>query len=86
MASSDDIKNALVDIKTALVDIKDEQVNLVEAFEISNKMLTLLNASFARNARANDLNWKISANQNQIDSIKENEKSFSEESKNVVKI
>lgn len=83
MASSDDIKNALVDIKDALEDIKDEQEKVVSAFEISNKMLTLLNASYARNARANDLNWQLKANQAQINAIKSNQEIVENEDKTV---
>ena len=63
---------------TAFTDIKDEIEDLKDAVVISNthllnitKMLTLLNASSARNARANDIHWKLNANQAQLDKIAE---------------
>lgn len=71
MASSDDIKNALVDIKDALEDLKDETINIKNVLVDTNKHLTISNMAHSRNARANDISWKLSASDSQISSIAE---------------
>lgn len=75
---------------TAFEDIKDEIENLKDAVIDSNthllnitKMLTVLNMSQARNARANDLNWKLQATTEQMNILKNNQQNLQEEDANI---
>lgn len=64
LASFDSIKDEIENLKDAVIDSNTHLLNIT-------KMLTLLNASSARNARANDIHWKLNANQAQLDKIAE---------------
>lgn len=75
---------------TAFTDIKDEIENLKVAIVDSNthlenitKMLTMLNMSSARNARANDLNWKLTATNDQLNTLKQNQINIQTEDANI---
>jgi hypothetical protein len=75
---------------TAFTDIKDEIENLKDAIEDSNthlehivKMLTMLNMSSARNARANDLSWKLSATNDQLNVLKSKQVNIQTEEANI---
>lgn len=64
LASLDAIGDEIESLKNAVIDSNTHLLNIT-------KMLTLLNASSARNARANDIHWKLNANQTQLDKIAE---------------
>ena len=71
MATSDQLLTSLNDIKDEIENLKDAVIDSNTQLLNITKMLTLLNASSARNARANDNHWKLNANQAQLDKIAE---------------
>ena len=71
MATSDQLLTSLNDIKDEIENLKDAVIDSNTHLLNITKMLTLLNASSARNARANDIHWKLNANQAQLDKIAE---------------
>lgn len=71
MATSNELLNSFNGIKSEIEDLKDAVIDSNTHLLNITKMLTLLNASSARNARANDIHWKLNANQAQLDKIAE---------------
>lgn len=86
MATSDDLLNSFNNIQSEL-SILNEKI------EVSNehllnicKMLTMLNMSSARNARANDLSWKLSATTEQMAIIQNSQTSQEEQEGSITPI
>jgi hypothetical protein len=79
MASSDDLLNSFNNIQAEL-SILNQKVEVGNEHLLNIcKMLTMLNMSSARNARANDLSWKLSATTEQMAIIQNNQTSQEEE-------
>ena len=83
MATSDQLLNAFGDIRIEIELLKDSIITSNGHLENITKMLTLLNMAQARNARANDLNWKLNATTEQLSILKNNEKNLQEEESNI---
>ena len=83
MATSNQLLTAFTDIKDEIEDLKDAIVDSNTHLENITKMLTMLNMSSARNARANDLNWKLTATQDQLTTLKNNQDTFNQEDANI---
>tara|TARA_B100000424_G_C22625014_1_gene346968 strand:- start:300 stop:569 length:270 start_codon:yes stop_codon:yes gene_type:complete len=83
MATSDQLLTAFTDIKDQIEDLKDAVVDSNTHLENITKMLTMLNMSSARNARANDLNWKLSATNDQLNTLKQNQVNIQTEDANI---
>ena len=83
MATSNQLLTAFTDIKDEIEDLKDAVVISNNHLEHIVKMLTMLNMSSARNARANDLSWKLSATTEQMNILKNNTQNLQEEESNV---
>ena len=86
MATSNQLLTAFTDIKDEIEDLKDAVIDSNTHLLNITKMLTLLNASSARNARANDIHWKLKANQTQLDKIAENSIKINEEGEAIQEI
>jgi hypothetical protein len=82
MATSNQLLTAFTDIKDGIEDLKDAVIDSNTHLENITKMLTVLNMAQARNARANDLNWKLSATTEQMNILKNNQKNLQEEDAN----
>ena len=83
MATSNQLLTAFTDIKDEIEDLKDAVIDSNTHLENITKMLTLLNMAQARNARANDLNWKLSATTEQMNILKNNQNTLQEEEANI---
>ena len=83
MATSNQLLTAFTDIKDEIEDLKDAIVDSNTHLENITKMLTVLNMSQARNARANDLNWKLHATTEQMNILKNNQQNLQEEDANI---
>ena len=83
MATSDQLLTAFTDIKDEIEDLKDAVIDSNTHLENITKMLTVLNMAQARNARANDLNWKLSATTEQMNILKNNQNTLQEEEANI---
>jgi len=83
MATSDQLLTALTDIKDEIENLKDAVINSNTHLENITKMFTVLNMAQARNARANDLNWKLSATTDQMNTLKNNQNTLQEEEANI---
>jgi chromosome segregation ATPase len=83
MATSNQLLTAFTDIKDEIEDLKDAIIDSNTHLENITKMLTLLNMSSARNARANDLNWKLTATTDQMNVLKNNQRNLQEEDANI---
>ena len=83
MATSNQLLTAFTDIKDEIEDLKDAVIDSNTHLENINKMLTLLNMAQARNARANDLNWKLSATTDQLNVLKQNQVNIQTEESNI---
>ena len=79
MATSNQLLTAFTDIKDEIENLKDAVIDSNTHLENITKMLTVLNMAQARNARANDLNWKLSATTEQMNILKNNQKNLQEE-------
>lgn len=83
MATSNQLLTAFTDIKDEIEDLKDAVIDSNTHLENITKMLTMLNMSSARNARANDLNWKLSATNDQLNTLKQNQVNIQTEDANI---
>jgi len=83
MATSDQLLTAFTDIKDEIEDLKDSVIDSNTHLENITKMLTMLNMSAARNARANDLNWKLTATNDQLNTLKQNQVNIQTEDANI---
>lgn len=83
MASSNQLLTAFTDIKDEIEDLKDAVIDSNTHLENIVKMLTVLNMAQARNARANDLNWKLQATTEQMNILKNNQQNLQEEDSNI---
>ena len=83
MATSNQLLTAFTDIKDEIEDLKDAVIDSNTHLENITKMLTVLNMAQARNARANDLNWKLSATTEQMNVLKNNQNTLQEEDANI---
>ncbi len=83
MATSNQLLTAFTDIKDEIEDLKDAVIESNTHLENITKMLTMLNMSSARNARANDLNWKLSATNEQLNTLKQNQVNIQTEDANI---
>ena len=83
MATSDQLLTAFSDIKDEIEVLKDAVIDSNTHLENITKMLTVLNMAQARNARANDLNWKLSATTEQMNILKNNQNTLQEEDANI---
>ena len=83
MATSDQLLTAFTDIKDEIEDLKDAVIDSNTHLENITKMLTVLNMAQARNARANDLNWKLSATTEQMNTLKNNQNTLQQEDANI---
>ena len=79
MATSNQLLEAFGDIRIEIELLRDAVIDSNTHLENITKMITLLNMSSARNARANDLNWKLSATTSQMDTIKQNQTNLQNE-------
>lgn len=79
MATSNQLLTAFTDIKDEIEDLKQAVINSNTHLENITKMLTLLNMAQARNARANDLNWKLKATTEQMNILKNNQNTLQDE-------
>jgi len=76
MASSDDIKNSLDNIADKIEDLSDDLQNTYTVLNQISSHLIVSNISHARNARANDILWKLNANTQQLNTIKNSNESI----------
>lgn len=83
MATSNQLLTAFTDIKDEIEDLKDAVIDSNTHLENITKMLTVLNMAQARNARANDLNWKLQATTEQMNILKNNQQNLQEEDANI---
>tara|TARA_B100000424_G_scaffold262703_1_gene249098 strand:+ start:595 stop:858 length:264 start_codon:yes stop_codon:yes gene_type:complete len=83
MATSDQLLEAFGDIRIELELLKDAVIDSNTHLLNITKMLTMLNMSSARNARANDLNWKLSATTEQMNTINQNQNSLQQEDSSI---
>tara|TARA_A100001035_G_C27760802_1_gene491076 strand:+ start:722 stop:991 length:270 start_codon:yes stop_codon:yes gene_type:complete len=83
MATSNQLLTAFTDIKDEIEDLKDAVIDSNTHLENITKMLTVLNMAQARNARANDLNWKLKATTEQMNILKNNQQNLQEEEANI---
>lgn len=83
MATSNQLLTAFTDIKDEIEDLKDAVIDSNTHLENITKMLTVLNMAQARNARANDLNWKLQATTEQMNILKNNQNTLQEEDANI---
>ncbi len=83
MATSNQLLTAFTDIKDEIEDLKDAVIDSNTHLENITKMLTVLNMAQARNARANDLNWKLQATTEQMNILKNNQQNLQEEEANI---
>ena len=83
MATSNQLLTAFTDIKDEIEDLKDAVIDSNTHLENITKMLTVLNMAQARNARANDLNWKLQATTEQMNTLKNNQQNLQEEDANI---
>tara|TARA_B100002019_G_C21270863_1_gene602191 strand:+ start:724 stop:987 length:264 start_codon:yes stop_codon:yes gene_type:complete len=83
MATSNQLLTAFTDIKDEIEDLKDAVIDSNTHLENITKMLTVLNMAQARNARANDLNWKLHATTEQMNILKNNQQDLQEEEANI---
>lgn len=83
MATSNQLLTAFTDIKDEIEDLKDAIIDSNTHLENITKMLTVLNMAQARNARANDLNWKLQATTEQMNILKTNQNTLQEEDANI---
>lgn len=83
MATSNQLLTAFTDIKDEIEDLKDAIIDSNTHLENITKMLTVLNMAQARNARANDLNWKLQATTEQMNILKNNQNTLQEEEANI---
>ena len=83
MATSDQLLEAFGDIRIELELLKDAIIDSNTHLLNITKMLTMLNMSSARNARANDLNWKLSATTEQMNTINQNQNSLQQEDSSI---
>jgi len=83
MATSNQLLTAFTDIKDEIENLKDAVIDSNTHLENITKMLTVLNMAQARNARANDLNWKLSATTEQMNVLKNNQNTLQEEDANI---
>ena len=83
MATSNQLLTAFTDIKDEIEDLKDAIIDSNTHLENITKMLTVLNMAQARNARANDLNWKLQATTEQMNILKNNEQNLQQEDANI---
>ena len=86
MATSDDLLNSFDSIKNEIELLKDAVIDSNNHLLNITKMLTMLNMSSARNARANDLSWKLNATNEQMNVLKSNQVNLQQEEANVTKI
>ena len=83
MATSNQLLTAFNDIKDGIEALKDAVIDSNNHLENITKMLTVLNMAQARNARANDLNWKLSATTEQMNILKNQQNTLQEEDANI---
>ena len=83
MATSDQLLEAFGDIRIELELLKDAVIDSNSHLENITKMFTVLNMAQARNARANDLNWKLQATTEQMNILKNNQQNLQEEDANI---
>ena len=83
MATSNQLLTAFTDIKDEIENLKDAVIDSNTHLENITKMLTVLNMAQARNARANDLNWKLQATTEQMNILKNNQQNLQEEEANI---
>ena len=83
MATSNQLLTAFTDIKDEIETLKDAVIDSNSHLENITKMLTVLNMAQARNARANDLNWKLQATTEQMNILKNNQQNLQEEDANI---
>tara|TARA_R100000773_G_C4161035_1_gene78830 strand:- start:94 stop:357 length:264 start_codon:yes stop_codon:yes gene_type:complete len=83
MATSNQLLTAFTDIKDEIENLKDAVIDSNTHLENITKMLTVLNMAQARNARANDLNWKLQATTEQMNILKNNQQNLQEEDANI---
>lgn len=83
MATSNQLLTAFEDIKDEIENLKDAVIDSNTHLENITKMLTVLNMAQARNARANDLNWKLQATTEQMNILKNNQQNLQEEDANI---
>ncbi len=83
MATSDALLNAFGDIRIEIELLKDAIIDSNTHLENITKMLTVLNMAQARNARANDLNWKLQATTEQMNILKNNQNTLQEEESSI---
>jgi uncharacterized phage infection (PIP) family protein YhgE len=83
MATSNQLLTAFTEIKDEIENLKDAVIDSNTHLENITKMLTVLNMAQARNARANDLNWKLSATTEQMNVLKNNQNTLQEEDANI---
>jgi len=69
MASSDDIKNAIEGVAYVVNLLKTEMEDHKVIIQEMSNHLMVSNIAHARNARANDISWKLNANSNQLNAI-----------------
>ena len=70
MASSDDIKNSLDNIAAKISDLSTDLQNTKIVIQDISNHLIVANIAHSRNSRANDISWKLKANSQQIEAIK----------------
>jgi len=83
MATSDQLLTAFNDIKDEIENLKDAVIDSNTHLLNITKMLTMLNMSSARNARANDISWKLSATNDQLNTLKQNQVNIQTEEGNI---
>jgi len=71
MASSDDIKNSLDDIASKIDTLSTDLGNTKTVLQDISNHLMVSNIAHSRNARANDISWKLSANSQQVTKLQE---------------
>ena len=83
MATSNELLTAFTDIKDEIESLKDAIIDSNSHLENITKMLTVLNMAQARNARANDLNWKLQATTEQMNILKNQQNTLQQEDANI---
>ena len=79
MATSNELLNSFNAIKSEIEDLKDAVIDSNTHLLNITQMLTMLNMSSARNARANDLSWKLSATTEQMNILKNQQNNLQNE-------
>jgi len=83
MATSNQLLTAFTDIKDEIEDLKDAVIDSNTHLENITKIITVLSMAEARNARANDINWKLQATTEQMNTLKNNQNTLQQEDANI---